>query len=664
MTNLPVREMVLYKHGVGFFVRAGELSGNRLLLAFRSDEINDILKSLFVIDRSEEGRVLGIHYQTPTNQTHRLATSSIKLSSNSALTDLMRDLRGRRVTMVFETQPGTHETVTGRIVGLEEQRKYHAATTRIVQEQRLPLLTEEGTLRLMDMSTLRDIVIDDEQATRDLTYFLDTATAEDDRRVIEVRLNDATHDLLASYVAPSPTWRVSYRIIAETAEDDNTGTALLQGWGLFDNRLEEDLVDVQVTLVAGQPISFIYDLYSSDIPRRKTVKDKARITAPIQYERPQRTINSGSVTMDYMEPSQERFRGSVRIGEVHGGVDSMPMPRQSAARSVQSKVESKAAGETFQYIVTTPVTVKRGESAMVPIISAEVNYERELLYNADKLPTHPVAALRFTNTTGLTLERGPITLVENNDYRGEDILPFTGDDNDIYLPYAVELGIRIVEDRGSRYEHHGFHIQNHLLVQEEYQVDEIVYKIENTTEAQRTVIIERDLGDNELYDTRPPDTETLTKKRWAVPAAVDEVTVFKISMRKIISQHHILYSMDAALLQRLIDQQHLTGNLRDDLSQLLQLTANNDSARKQVEDLSAERDDVYRKQEQLRANLGALNPTGKEAGLRDRMLGDLEVTQDRLDTIEQDMRTANQSIADIEKGIEELIATLNEKYSV
>src|SRR5690606_32117540 len=115
-----------------------------------------------------------------------------------------------------------------------------------------------------------------------------------DRRVVTVRLSEGEHDLAVYYVAPSPTWRVSYRLVAETDEDGTTGTALLQGWGLFDNRLEEDLDNVRVTLVAGQPISFIYDLYASRIPHRPTIEDESRVApGPIEY--------AGGSAMDMMQ---------------------------------------------------------------------------------------------------------------------------------------------------------------------------------------------------------------------------------------------------------------------------------------------------------------------------------------------------------------------------
>ena len=41
MSELPIREMVLYKHGVGFFRREGVFEAEEVRLTFREDEITD-----------------------------------------------------------------------------------------------------------------------------------------------------------------------------------------------------------------------------------------------------------------------------------------------------------------------------------------------------------------------------------------------------------------------------------------------------------------------------------------------------------------------------------------------------------------------------------------------------------------------------------------------
>src|SRR5579864_8318002 len=109
MPELPIRHMILYKHGVGFFVREGIVNAAEVTLNFRQDEINDILKSLAVFDRLG-GQVLGVHYQTPMDTQTRLEDSSIRLSDEASLRDLLRDLRGRLVSLTFEPTPGTLET--------------------------------------------------------------------------------------------------------------------------------------------------------------------------------------------------------------------------------------------------------------------------------------------------------------------------------------------------------------------------------------------------------------------------------------------------------------------------------------------------------------------------------------------------------------------------
>lgn len=93
MANLPIRELVLYKSGIGYFVRAGEYSGDTLTMTFDKGEINDVLKSLNVVDQSG-GQVVGIHYDTPTTAAGRSQWSrtaaSIWLSPRAKLLNTRR----------------------------------------------------------------------------------------------------------------------------------------------------------------------------------------------------------------------------------------------------------------------------------------------------------------------------------------------------------------------------------------------------------------------------------------------------------------------------------------------------------------------------------------------------------------------------------------------
>ena len=206
MTQLPVRQIVLYKHGVGFFTREGKLSGNNLGLTFKHGDINDILKSLVVVDRAG-GQIRGIHYQTPLNPEDRLANTSIHLRDDNSLPDLIRDLRGRQVTIRLGGDNRSAEMATGRIIGLTDNNQPEARSVSI--------LTTNNSVRVLSLDSIKEIKINDELAEHDLTYFLDTIMSEEQRRTITVRMSEGDHDLVIHYVAPSPTWRVSYRVVAD-----------------------------------------------------------------------------------------------------------------------------------------------------------------------------------------------------------------------------------------------------------------------------------------------------------------------------------------------------------------------------------------------------------------------------------------------------------------
>jgi len=637
MANLPVREMVLYKHGVGFFVRQGEVDGEQINLTFRSDEVNDVLKSLAVFDQGG-GQVLGIHYQTPMDVQARLASSSVNLSVNGSLRDLIRDLRGRMCEISIETTPGTIETVSGRIIGLDalvvNGSSRFSSNATDVRSVNVSILTDAG-VRIFPLDSLRGIRISDGQSAEDLDYFLDTSMAEDDRRVVTVRLSEGQHDLAVYYVAPSPTWRVSYRLVAESEEDGSTGTALLQGWGLFDNRLEEDLENVRVTLVAGQPISFIYELYASRIPQRPTVEDESRIApGPIEYE--------GTMSLNQAAPASSSRGARMRRAAMadddaqmmyaeapqqssSGGSLLRRIEKKSADQSAPASAETKDAGETFQYAVTTPVTVKRGESALVPIINSELKYERELLYNGTKLEKHPVAALRFDNTTGLTLERGPVTVVEDGDYKGEAVVAFTKEDQQVYLPYAVELGVKVTER--PKHEQHvvGVKIEKSAFFEQISRLSIVRYIIENNTKDQKTITIEAPTVKGfDLYETPEPDVETAEERRWRVTVPAQGKTEFVRQERKLVYERRDIQRLSYDKLAQYLEYRYLEQAMHDELKGILDLLATIDSARDDLHRLEEERKAVYKEQEQLRANLGALQPTGQEATLRNRLLAQLE----------------------------------------
>jgi len=128
ITNpLPIKKIVFYKHGIGFFERSGKLSGQKnVTLSFKKKDMNDILKSLIVMNRHPEGNVIGISYDTQEDAEQVIKEKSINLGKEKSLRDLLCALRGYDVTLNIKDKK-----ISGTVTGIDysEERKQFSDNT-------------------------------------------------------------------------------------------------------------------------------------------------------------------------------------------------------------------------------------------------------------------------------------------------------------------------------------------------------------------------------------------------------------------------------------------------------------------------------------------------------------------------------------------------------
>ncbi len=649
--TLPLTHLVLYKHGVGTFTRQGSVEGAQLILPFRAEEVDDALKSL-TVRALEGGQITGIQYDTPIDR----GEIPFNLSDRHNLFELLRDLRGVAVTLTLDDQ----RTVSGRIVGTQDFPGHEYRAT-------LVLLTDTATLQQVRMQSIAHLRLDDQRLAADLVRLLNTSPAAVSHRVVRIGLTPETTRLEVSYTIPSPVWRVSYRLVGQTTGDQRQ--ALFQGWAIFDNRLGEDLEEVDVALVAGQPVSFRYDLTSSVIPPRRFVRDEARIAAgPIEFE---------GALPQHSSPTQRVFNS---LAEDTDGPQERARPMRTAAQDATLShsyaaddnqllrpdivAEGRELDELFEYRLGH-ISVGAGESAMAPIAQHVSNYHRELLYNGAKHPDHPVVALRLRNETGLTLERGPITITEDGQYRGEAMLPFTRQDAEIVLAYAVELGITVRAETIQSTSLAGLslagaylHLQRHLSLV-------TTYTLFNRTGQHETVTLERARhGDTELTGTSPPDEETGEHRRWRVACAPQAFTTFTVTERRLIEWQDDVMDQELAALSRYLEERFLDGATRHGLETILRLRQSIAGADDQLLMLQAEQIDLGVRQDRLRQNLTIISANQDEQEIRRRSAEMFRRTQDREDQIVAEIERVQAERSQAEAALHTELARLGDaEYS-
>jgi hypothetical protein len=633
--RLLVSRMTLYKHGVGYFERRGPVSGEQLALTFHESQMNDLLKSLTVIDQGA-GQVLGIDYPTPQSREERLAGNSIRLRQGHSLRDLLASLRGRQVTLQLD-QEERHE---GRLLGIDELAEQPLASALV------SLLVDDRQEALaFPLGRVQGVQLRDESAARDLQFFLDTAMALDENRQVTVHLSPGEHDLLVSYVAPAPTWRVSYRLVAGPG-DSGDGDFLLLGWGIFDNQLEEDLEGVELTLVAGMPMSFIYDLYTPFTPERPEVAEEARVApGPVAFE----------------APVQKRARmAAPPQAMAMMAAEAMPTDKRADLReAAMLSTTGEARGEQFQYRIGTPVTVGRGQSAMVPIIAADLPGKRELLYNSRQMPVHPVVALRLRNSSDLTLERGPVTVVDGDGYAGEAILPYTAAGAELYVPYAVELNVRVRESQRQRSELRSAQIADAYLIIEQWEIRQRDYLVTNKTAEAKTILIEHPRQTHyELFDSPAPVETTPTNWRFSLDVPPQQEAELRVQERQLVSRRETVGQQSYEQLSRYLQAGLLEQEVHDTLVALLRLLEQIQEVDDELQKMEQQRQQLYATQEQIRQNLQALGTAGKEGALRNDYVERLARSEQELEALQAAAAAANERRAELEQGLEERLRTL------
>jgi hypothetical protein len=608
--------MTLYKHGVGFFERRAKLEGTEVALSFRVEEMNDVLKSLTAVDW-DKGQILGIDYPTPQDRAEQLAGCSVRLADDRSLQDLLLSLRGRDVRLLLEQG----EEAAGSLLGLDEVPERQPLGTSLVS------LLVAGTDRVqtVPLSRVQGVAIEDAQAASDLRFFLRTSLTQEAYRQVKIRLTPGAHDLSVSYIAPAPTWRVSYRLVAEEAEEGQ-GHALLQGWGIFDNRLEEDLVDISLSLVAGMPISFVYDLYEPYLPERPIVEEEARVApAPVEFAEAERSMPFAE-EMRGMAAAMPAMMATPKRAPARAAID-----REALAQASTPAASGEALGELFQYQIETPVTVERGHSAMVPILSSDLHYRKDLLYNGAKMPTHPVATLRLKNQTGLTLERGPVTVIDSGEYVGEAILPFTPAEAEVAVPYAVELGARVREENGASRQIHGLQIEGAYLRFEEWDIRWREYQITNRTAQQLDVRVEHPRTAHfSVFDTPEPEERTDEHLRFKVQVQANAEATLRVQERRLVSRREELRRQSYENLQRFLRQGMLDRTAYEQVAQLLRLWERIGDLERRLQQIEDKRKQIYQGQQQIQGNMSALSTTGKEGALRARYVDQLEASEEQL----------------------------------
>lgn len=662
---LPVKRVVLYKHGVAYFERKGAISGSATVhLDFRARDMNDVLKSMTVLDLSG-GSISSVSYDSTKPLEKLLEEATIRIPGEGSLSALLGQIKGARVRLRVGT-----EAVEGAILGLE--RMQIAAGEGSLERPFLVLLTQ-GAIRSFDLLELRDLTFLDEPVKKDLEFYLATVLSsykKDSKRVAILTAGEGQRELFVSYVLEAPVWKTSYRILLDEKE-----APLLQGWALVDNTGDEDWQDVELALIAGLPVSFVHDLYSPRYQRRPVVETRTEAAAaPIIAEEAMEVADDDELDGALMESTvggsgsrsrlaAKRAMPSMAMAAPAAAPPPPPSRRELAQRSQAVTTVVQEVGDLFEYKVERPVSVLRNQSALVPILQKPFEGRKVLLYSRQAREKNPMSCLELKNTTGLTLEGGPVTVFDGETYVGEAMLDTLKPEDRRFVPYAVELSCVVSrEDRNEQSPVFRAVAAHGTLNTHFFRIRHAEYRIRNKAKGPRTLFLEHPRSGWTLFSTPQPAETTENTWRFKLELSAGEEKTFRVSERLEGTQ---TWSFDAATHEQVeffVRSQFIDTRLQKVLEEIIALKGEVSTLQQEEQRLAQERNAIHKDQERLRANLGAMKGTADQKELSERIVTKLRGQEDRLEAIEKELaalltrRTALQ--ADVSARIQRLAFTV------
>ena len=669
--DLPIRRVVLYKNGVGYFEHQAKVTGSRELnIRFTTAQLNDVLKSLTVVDLGG-GQVGGVRYNSMAPLSQRLSTLRLPVEADTGRNGFLTALRGARV----EVKNGA-ASATGRLLAVEEITRADKDGNELKLTQ-LTVVSDAGEVRSFELTSATSVRILEADMTREASRYLTLLASARDKDVRQMTISttgDGTRELLVSYISEVPVWKSTYRIVLP---QDAKSKPLLQGWAIVDNTVGEDWKNVQLSLVAGAPQSFVEQISQPYYVRRPVVQlPKTAQLTPQTHEGGEieaaatlaaQGMNIPTALPKIISGDDNRMMAAPRafakrsgvasgsgsgsgvgpsVGTGHGGgygpayLAEDKVTDANYEQSFDAKSTGSALGDMFQYALTQPVTVLQNQSAMVPIVQARVDAEKVTLWNARE--RSPLRALWLTNSSGLTLDAGSFNIIEGGSFAGEGLLAEVHPAERRLISYAADTAVRVKSQQSTEQKPFTRLSAAHGILKMTRELRETrTYTVTNTDTTARSVVIEHParVGWHFLDAALKPEETSNSYHRFRLTVAPG--TTAKLEVAEYYPQEttYRLSSIDDNTILMVLKSGTPQPEVEAALRKLLAKKDEIATVQHDIDQRKQEITTINAEQGRVRENMKALKGSAEEKALLQRYVASLNQQEDRLASLNKEIST-------------------------
>tara|TARA_R110002124_G_scaffold64985_1_gene177195 strand:- start:83783 stop:85894 length:2112 start_codon:yes stop_codon:yes gene_type:complete len=656
--ELPLKSVVITTSGLALYQHQGTVNGNEdLKLSVRLDGVDDVLKSLVVLDSTGTLGGVSLPGRSPLSQLFR----DLPFSKNDlqSLVGLLNALRGAAVELDIEK-------ISGNLMSVSAENE--STSDGIITRHRLSVLTKDG-IKTAIIEDLGHLKFTDPEINAQLQYGLEALYDNriQDRRNLDISLKGTgKRDVSFAYIQEAPLWKSSYRLIAPK-KGASKSEAILQGWAVLENTTGQDWNDVKVTLMSGSPVTYhqaLYESYHVDRPELP-VKIMDRVMPRTDQGVMQSASNAGGMgsSMNRTKRSSMMQKTQMMFDESNDYMESDIMPSEvfsmtpaqapSFAPSNMAQTISAAASETAsQMVFKFPhgVDLKASHSLMLPYAQLTLPTEELYVYQPDTHSTHPFASMLVTNNSNSALPPGILTLYDRANsgemlHIGDAEMPLIPKSEDRLINFALDTQTKISQVQQENRRLGLIKLNRGVLTQEVVYDNTTTYTIKAPAEDSRTVLLEHPLRPSweMLGELKDKVDTTLTHYRIRVNVKPGESKKIPVTLRRkgheTVSLVNISSNEITARLK--VSGENIPNKIKEALSQISKMRQSISSNESKLNQLRAERNRITQDQNRVRENLRTIS---QDSAIGKRYLANLDKQETQLENILSNEETVQEKL--------------------
>jgi hypothetical protein len=311
--------------------------------------------------------------------------------------------------------------------------------------------------------------------------------------------------------------------------------------------------------------------------------------------------------------------------------------------------------------VKDPITIQKNRSAMVPIVQSPIAAEKVSLWNEQAGLSRPQRALWLTNSTGLTLDGGSFSVMEEETFAGEGIFEPIRPAEKRLVSYANDLALNVSSKLGSDQERFTrVVIARGILTQETELRERKTYTIRNEDTSTRALIVEHPVrrGYELRGDVKPAET-TADWLRFRVPVDAKQTTTLVVDEVHALKHDYVVSNVTLQNLELFVRQKSINQSLEDALRKVLAQK----NAIKELQGQQSARDaamtKIFDDQQRLRENMKALKGSAEEKALLQRYTQQLNDQETQLAVLRKESEGLATQAQTSQQALDQMIQQLS-----